>query len=80
MSMLTPALSELQAPSKFPELRMECKQSHFKNFKMSQWGNPVAIGSLLRSTAACAERMRASGDRVFTHRQYQLARANERSW
>ena len=80
MSMLTPALSELQAPSKFPELRMECKQSHFKNFKMSQWENPVAIGSLLRSTATCAERMRASGDRVFTHRQYQLARANERSW
>ena len=55
-------------------------QSHFKNFKMSQWGKPVAIGSLLRCAAACAERLRASGDRLPTHRQYQLARANERSW
>ena len=45
---------------------------------MSQWENPVAIGSLLRSTATCAERMRASGDRVFTHRQISAKRAKHK--
>ena len=73
--MLTPAFSELQAPSKFPELSMECKQSHFK-IKMTQWENPGTSGTLRRTSL----RLRAASDRRFPHRQNHSWRANGRNW
>ena len=63
------SISELQAPSKFPELSMECKQSHFK-IKMPQWENPDTNGTLRRvALRYCAARVRAASDRRFHHRQ-----------
>ena len=78
--MLTPALSELQVPSKFPELSMECKQSHFK-IKMPQWENPDTNGTLRRAALRyCAARVRAASDRRFHHRQNHSWCASGRNW
>ena len=56
MTMLTPALSELQEPSKFSELRMESVQSHFLKIQNMPKCEPFASVPLLRHSAAfCAE-------------------------
>ena len=80
--MLTPAFSELQAPSKFPELSMECKQSHFK-IKMPQWENSDRTPTgpcVARRCVYCVARVRAASDRRFPHRQNHSWRANGRNW
>ena len=60
MTMLTPALSELQEPSKFSELRMESVQSYFKNLKYPQNVSRYASVPLLRHSAASAQNVRAT--------------------